>query len=202
MAIWAEIKKAINSNLNKPLDVTLGEIQTSVNNLHVTHRRVQVALGAIYNNTINSRVITETDQPVISVTGKGRILQILPISSDASGSKNGTALFTVDGKITYNGRISYATESQSIPGTYMLTDTDNRKYNYVVSNIFKSNGAFHMNVYPFLKGDLDDFIGTAVTLIEPFGLPFNNGFEIKLTQNDGQNYVDTLGVLVVYELYE
>lgn len=202
MSIWAEIKKSINSNLNKPLDVTLGEIQGAVNNSRVTYKKVQKVIGVPYNADHSNQVITNSDAPLLSVTGKGRILQILPLSSESNGgAKFGTALVTVDNKIVFNGRTIFATLSTENRGLYILTNTDNHKSLMIYCDMFSNSYTFYIDVNPYMRIDTDSYNAIQSTLIEPFGLPFNNGFEIRMTQAFETNETK-YGFVVVYELYE
>ena len=81
MNIFAAIKKAINSNLDKPLNITLDEIKASVGKGNSASRKVKTVVGVPYNATNKSQVLTTNDTPVFSIEGKGRILQILPNGS-------------------------------------------------------------------------------------------------------------------------
>ena len=99
MNIFAAIGMVLNSNLNKPLNITLDEIQESVDNAHKVTRYVKTTVGIPYNTTYNKQVISESDSPVFSIEGNGRILQILPICNHNANSRVGTVLLTVDGEI-------------------------------------------------------------------------------------------------------
>lgn len=202
MSIWAEIKKSINSDLNKPLDVTLGEIQNAVDKSRVARKKVQKVTGIPYNATYTSQVITADDTALISVPGAGRILHILPLSSEANGGvKFGTVLLTVDNEIAFNGKIIFATSTSEHKGLYVLTNTDNHKSTLIYSDMFSDQGTFYIDVNPFLRINASAYNTVQSTLIEPLGLPFKNGFEIKMTQAFETN-TTKYGFVVVYELYE
>lgn len=204
MGIWAEIKKSINSNLNKPLDITLGEIQNTVDKARVAHRKIEIAYGVPYNATDNAQVLTVNDSPIVSISGAGRILQVIPVSTiSTNGMKNGTVLLSVDNEIVFNARVSYCTSVSDLKGYYILTNTDNHKRSYMYCDVFSATSLLCVDTYPFLRTNpSDNFANIASTLIEPLGLPFNDGFEIRLSQSAGGGYIDSLGVIVIYELYE
>lgn len=203
MNIFAAIKKAINSDLNKPLNVTLAEIQGAVNNSRAASRNVRSAIGVPYNATVDSQVITDNDTALVSVAGAGRILQILPLCDNGNGgTKIGTALLTVDGETVFNAKTIFATMSSELKGLYILNDIDINNSTLIYCDLFSESGIFYIDANTFLKINPENYSRVQSTLIAPQGVPFNNGFELKMTQSVGATANNTLGVVVVYELYE
>lgn len=203
MNIFGAIKKSINSDLNKPLDVILGEIQRTVDNSRVASRKIRAVVGVPYNETVDNQVINTSDPALLSISGSGRILEIVPLTSETSGYiKFGTVLLTVDGSIVFNSKTIFGGSLSDYKGIYVLTNTDTHKSTVMYCDLFTDNGTHYVDTNPFLRINLNTYTSVQSTLIAPHGVPFNNGFEIRMTQSSAETSVDTHGVVVVYELYE
>lgn len=200
MSIWAEIKKSINSNLNKPLNITLDEIKSDVTNLKKPLRKVLSVTGVPRNTTYSSQVLTLDDDPIVSIDGIGRIIQVIPIAnSSPSNTLYGTTLVTIDDDIVINSEIRYASKSSSGKGSFIIDYTE-RDDDTCYSSIFGTATGFYLSSGGKVVGE-SNFINNDATLIAPIGVPFLNKFEIRLTQNITTKPED-VGVIVVYELYE
>lgn len=201
MNIFAAIKKAINSNLNKPLDVTLGEIQTSVNNVRKASRKVVEMVGIPYNTTTNEQVLTNDDEPIFSVNGSGRILQIVPITNQGAADRYGTVLLNIDGDIVINNRVNYAGSASDRAGNYIADTFLESGTNSIYTDCFASGGSVYASRMRSLRANVDTYSNRTTGVFDPNGIPFNKKFELRLTQ---AILTDTskVGVIVVYELYE
>lgn len=202
MNIFAVVKKAINSNLDKPLDVTLGEIHQSVLQKNSPKRIVDSVVGVPYNATHNAQVLSLNDAPVFSVEGSGRILQVIPVSkASVTGVKQGTAFLTVDDEIIINNMIKYASTASNYNGCYIVDYVDTHLRSAIYSDIFGSSAIYYVSPTDTFFGDVSIFSTTCCSVVAPNGVPFKNGFEIRLTQSASETITDA-GVIVVYELYE
>ena len=199
MNIFAAIKKAINSNLDKPLNITLNEIQTSVN--RKAYRKVKTVVGVPYNTTYANQVISESDNPIFSVEGKGRILQILPICNQNANSRVGTVLLTVDDEIILNNKVQYSHSAGDTPGFVIVNNTYDPTNVSVVTTAFGASNSHYFNYSTILREDSSTYDTHSSGIITLTGIPFENGFDIKLTQAVSSD-VNKAGVIVVYELYE
>lgn len=202
MNIFAVVKKAINSNLNKPLNITLDEIKEMVSTPTIK-RKVATATGIPYVKDNNAQVLTTSDTPILSVNGRGRILQIIPVSSNkADNGQTGTTLFSVDGEILLNNGVKFA--SSGIAGEYIVNQNVllNYEYDYVNTLLFGTAIEFWVKASKtFVGGNNPAFNIGEFGIIEKDGIPFNQGFDIRMTQ-DSTNAPEKFGVIVVYELYE
>ena len=200
MNIFAAIKKAINSDLDKPLNITLNEIKTDVNNLKNLKRKVVTAVNVPNNSTTASQVLSLSSAPVVSVDGSGRLLHVIPIiNASSTGEKTGTGLITVDDEILLNSKVQYADL-----GTYhkgiALVDVGN-SMTTISSDMFGSPTSFTLTNGTPLFSKINTYSSTVVSVISPNGVPFKNGFKIRLTHATSAN-TENVGVIVVYELYE
>ena len=80
---------------------------------------------------------------------------------------------------------------------YTTTHIDN----HIVSNIFGENTDYYLEVEEELIGDNQSFGESFQSIITPHGIPFKNGFEIKMTQSTSET-PEHSGVIVVYESYD
>lgn len=199
MSIWAEIKKSINSNLNKPLNITLDEIQTSVN--RKATRKVEIVVGVPYNEIYREQVLTINDTPVFSIEGNGRILQILPICNYNYNSRVGTVLLTVDGEIVLNNGAQYSHPSSDNSGMVIVNNTYYPTNISLITTAFGSSNSHYFNYSMILREDASTFDMHNSAIITLTGIPFKNGFDIRLTQTISTD-INKAGVIVVYELYE
>lgn len=202
MNIFAAIKKAINSNLDKPLDITLDEIKSDVKSLKKTITMNIFAGGVPYNTTYDQQVLSESDAPLLSIEGTGRILAIIPIVKTSSGATtNGTSLITVDNNIIHNSRVRYSTPSSSQSGILIL-GPDISSTTMVYLSAFDTYTAYHMNASSVkVLSQNASYSGNDTGIIAPYGVPFNQRVDIRLTQAT-QTDTSKVGVVVVYELYE
>lgn len=201
MNIFAAIKKAINSDLDKPLNITLNEIRDSVNNGHKITRHVETVVGIPYNATYNSQVINASDEPVFSIEGSGRILQILPVCNQNINSRAGTVLLTVDGETLLNNNARYSYSASDTNGIVIVNDTYNPTTISIVSTAFGASNTYYFGYSTILRNDSSAFDTHYSSIITPIGIPFKNKFDIKLTQAISTD-VAKVGVIVIYELYE
>ena len=200
MNIFAAIKKTINSNLNKPLDITLSEIKTSVGR-KPTHK-VAEFLGVPYNATYNAQVLTTADEPIFSVNGSGRILRIIPVTKSGSSDKFGTVLLTVDGDIVINNKVTYAMNTSSYPGNYIVDTFLESSTGTIYTDIFTAGGLVYASRTASCRANVDTYSDKSTGIFNPNGIPFNNGFELRLSQAMDEMSNSKTGVIVVYELYE
>lgn len=200
MNIFAAIKKAINSNLDKPLNITLDEIQTSVN--RKATRKVVEFVGVPYNATSNAQVLSEADAPIFSVEGSGRILQIIPATNYSGADKYGTVLLHVDGDIAINNRVTYATSASNYPGVYIVDNFLESGNSTIYTDIFTSGGLLYLSRTRSCRANVDTFSDKVTGIFDPNGIPFKNRFELRLTQAMATSATTKVGVIVVYELYE
>lgn len=202
MNIFAAIKKAINSNLDKPLNITLDEIKTSVDNVRKATRHMGKVVGIPYNTTTDRQVLNASDAPILSVNGSGRIIQVIPIFfGSPSSAVKGTALISVDDTIIVNTNARFATTSNTYEGYCLIDYTDNRSVARVYSDLSGSVQGYYINNPVHYLGDATNFVNMTGGIIAPNGVPFKNNFELRLTQAVSTSS-NTLGVIVVYELYE
>lgn len=201
MNIFAVVKKSINSNLNKPLDVTLDEIKTLMESTRVT-RKVVTPTGIPYVKDNNAQVLTLDSAPFLSIGGRGRILQIMPVSSQSSdNSMTGTTLLTVDDEIVLNNGVKFA--SSGIDGECIVNQTVVSSRNTVSSQIFGTAIEFGLKATKMYTGGTNPtFNSGEYAIVAQDGIPFNQGFEIRMTQDASQNNPEKFGIIVVYELYE
>ena len=200
MSIWAEIKKAINSDLNKPLNVTLDEIKAGMSSFRKASRVVANITGVPYNTTYQSQVLTLDDAPIVSVEGAGRILQIIPVVNNVNhATRNGTVLLTVDEEILLNNKVGYSASASDKAGNFIVSDTSNTIP--ISTNIFGSHSTFYFSNSPTFVADSSKFFNYNAGLISPVGIPFKYGFELRMSQAMETN-TKGVGVIVVYELYE
>lgn len=206
MNIFAVVKKAINSDLNKPLNITLDEIKNSLSSVPSENkkvvRKVAKVRGIPYNEIYESQVLSLDDEPVLSVKGSGRVLQIFPVfSRNISANKYGTALVTVDDNIIVNNEVRYITTQSGFNG-YPLVDCVNTHVGgKFTSDIFGEIKNFFITLSEESIGDSQAFSTKFLSIINPLGIPFKNGFDIRLSQFASETPED-VGVIVVYELYE
>lgn len=203
MNIFAVVKKAINSDLNKPLNITLDEIKNSLasGNDKITRKIVEV-IGVPYNSTYASQVLTMDDEPVLSVNGRGRILRIIPVSNkNVTSTVYGTTILTVDDKTLLNNSVEFASTANSYAGKYMVDTVEKRSNTNVSINAFGANKFCQVESPNIRFGEVDSFISNRIGVIEPNGVNFERGFEIRLTQAIS-NTPNDYGVIVIYELYE
>ena len=199
MNIFAAIKKAINSDLDKPLNITLDEIQSVIN--RKPSYKVFETLGIPYNATNNTQVLSEADAPVFSVEGAGRILQIVPVTNNSGSSKYGTVLLTVDGNTVINNKVNYGSSGSDYPGQFIadtFLESGNRS---IYTDLFTAGGSIFLSRTASGRGNVETYSDKATGIFNPTGIPFNNGFELRLTQSMSTT-VNKTGVIVVYELYE
>lgn len=206
MNIFAAIKKAINSNLNKPLNITLDEIKTEINDIRgdfcKSTRKVINKIGVPYNTNHTSKVITNSDTPIVSVNGVGRILEIIPVTKyTSSGEKNGTASIIIDGADVLNCPVTYAGKTSDTSGIRLVDYIDNHKNSSFCADIFGNTDYYYVSTTPGVLANPSAFFNKRITLVTPNGIPFKHGFSIRLTQTMSQDITLT-GVIVVYELYE
>lgn len=202
MNIFAAIKKAINSNLDKPLNITLDEIKSDVKSVNKITTMNVCAVGVPYNTTYDKQILSESDAPVLSIEGVGRILAIFPVvKSTSGGTTHGTSLITVDNNIIHNSRIRYSSYSTSQAGMAIL-GPDFTTATAVVLNAFDATTAYYINS-PTIKvlGHDVAFTSNDTGILTPRGVPFNQKVDIRLTQAT-QSDTSKAGVVVVYELYE
>lgn len=200
MNIFGAIKKSINSDLTKPLDITLNEIQETIN--RKATRKVKVITGIPHNTTYNAQVITTTDEPVFSINGSGRILQILPICGQSSTSRYGTVLLSVDGEILLNNQVQYSYSASDTTGYVIVNDTYYPSSNFsTYTTAFGTSTSYYFGYSSILQEDSSTFTKSYKAIISPVGIPFKNNFNLKLTQTA---FSDTTkaGVVIVYELYD
>lgn len=199
MNIFAAIKKAINSDLNKPLNITLGEIQASVNNVRKASRHVAIVTDIPYNSDVTQQILTTADPAVLSVAGSGRILQMIPIC-DNSAKRSGTVLLSIDDEIILNSSVAYSYGASDTLGNMLIAQSNNDTV--IRCAVFSSAyTSYYFNVYPAIRASAEIFMSSSLTLVSTVGIPFKNGFDLRLTQSvssTGQK----AGVVVVYELYE
>lgn len=198
MNILAAIGMCINSNLKKPLDITLNEIQTSIN--RKATRNVAEVLGVPYNATYNAQILTTADDPIFSVNGSGRILQIIPVTNSSSSDKFGTVLLTVDGNIVINNKVTYAMSASNYPGNYIVDTFLESGNGTIYTDIFSSGGLVYASRSASCRANVDTYSDKSTGIFNPNGIPFNNGFELRLSQSMGETSVVKTGVIVVYEL--
>lgn len=198
MNIFAAIKKAINSNLDKPLNITLDEIQGSIGK---ATRKVKTVVGIPYNATNKSQVLTLNDTPVFSIEGKGRILQILPICNYNANSRVGTVLLTVDGEILLNNGAQYSHPSSDLSGLAIVNNVYYPTNVSVITTAFGASNSHYFGYSMILREDASTFDTHNSAIITLAGIPFKNGFDLRLTQAISTD-VNKAGVIVVYELYE
>ena len=87
-------------------------------------------------------------------------------------------------------------------GIYVLTDTDNHKSTFMYCDLFDDRGTHYIDVNPSLRINVSTYTSVQSTLIAPHGIPFNDGFEIRMTQSSATTSINTHGFVVVYEIYE
>jgi hypothetical protein len=204
MNIFAVVKKAINSNLNKPLDITLDEIQATVNNIRKASRKVVEFKNIPYNASSDTQVLTTANEPIFSVSGSGRILQIIPVSNlSGSTGRYGTVLLNVDGDTVINNRITYATGTSDYAGIYIVdTDSGTGGSTSIYTDIFASGGSVYVNRSRTCRANTDTYSNRSTGIYDPNGIPFSNRFDLRVTQAISSSSIDKVGVIVVYELYE
>lgn len=203
MNIFAVVKKAINSNLDKPLNITLDEIKSDVANLGKLTRKVVTAVGVPYNSTYNASVLSLDDEPVLSIEGVGRILSILPIIKTPSNSLTvGTALITVDDEIVLNSITRFASTGAGYTGKYLVNYNDNVSYDNVIVDAFDTTSKYYVDSVTTLSLGSPTFSNDLTCIVAPNGLLFKQKVDIRLTQNGNENAPNNAGVVVVYELYE
>lgn len=199
MNIFAVIKKCINSNLDKPLNETLEEIKSLTPKVT---RMVASATGVLYDTNYSSQVLSMDDEPVLSVNGRGRILQIIPVSNkNVTSTVYGTTILTVDDKILLNNSIEFASTANSYAGKYMVDTVEKRNNTNISINVFGANKFCQVESPNIRLGEMDSFIANRLGIIEPNGVSFERGFEIRMSQMVS-NTPNDYGVVVVYELYE
>ena len=201
MNIFAAIKKAINSNLDKPLNITLDEIKASVGKGNSASRKVKTVVGVPYNATNKSQVLTTNDTPVFSIEGKGRILQILPICNQNANSRVGTVLLTVDGEIILNNGVQYSHPASDTTGLAIVNNVYYPTNVSVITTAFGASNSHYFGYSMILREDASTFDSHNSAIIALTGIPFENGFDLRLTQAISTD-VNKAGVIVVYELYE
>lgn len=202
MNIFAVVKKCINSNLDKPLNITLDEIKNSLSggsNSSLVYKTI-TKVGIPYNAISSSKVLTEDDTPIVSVSGRGRIIQIIPMSDKGNTDVRGTTLFTVDGKILLNNNVQFA--STGVAGRYLVDYADHHESDTVYSDIFGKAETYKTAGTGARVGDVISFGSSPRAVIVPNGIAFKNGFELRLTQSYQANSTALFGVIVIYELYE
>lgn len=199
MNFFAVIKKCINSNLDKPLNVTLDEIRTLTPK--VTHM-IESAVGVLYNTTYSAQVLTMDDEPIFSVNGRGRILQIIPVSNkNVTSTVYGTTILTVDDKTVLNNSIEFASTANSYAGKCLVDAVEKRDDTSISVNVFGED-KFCKIVSPNIRlGDVTSFIANRLGIVNPNGVSFERGFELRMSQAVS-NTPNDYGVVVVYDLYE
>ena len=201
MNIFAALQMLVNSNAKKPLNITLDEIQASVNSVRKATRKIGVVKGITYNTNYDSQVLSVLDEPIISIEGSGRILQIIPVTNTNAGSRLGTVLFTVDGEILLNNRARYCYPASDATGTDIVGDTYYPTNPSFVSNLFGTSTTFYRGYSAIFREDSNTFATNISSIVTPNGVPFKNGFELRLSQAITTDETK-VGVIVVYELYE
>lgn len=201
MNIFAALQMLVNSNPNKPLDIKLDEVQAEVGNLRKATRKVKTIAGVPYNATNKSQVLTTDDTPVFSVEGSGRILQILPICNYNANSRVGTVLLTVDDEIILNNGAQYSHPASDTPGVVIVNNTYYPTSISVVAPVFGSSNSHYFGYSMILRENASTFDTHNSAIISPTGVPFKNGFDLRLTQAITSD-TTKVGVIVVYELYE
>lgn len=201
MNIFAVVKKAINSNLDKPLNITLDEIKNLVEKPTKITRKVKTATGIPYVKDNNAQVLTTDSEPILSVNGRGRILQIIPVSSNkADNGQTGTTLFSVDGEILLNNGVKFS--SNGIDGECIVNQTVITSHEYVNTLLFGTAIEFWVKASKMYTGNVNPTFNIGeFGIIAKDGIPFNQGFDIRMTQ-DSTNAPEKFGVIVVYESYE
>lgn len=201
MNILAAIQMLVNSNPEKPLNVTLDEINDSIGEVRKATRKVKTVVGIPYNATNKSQVLTLDDTPVFSIEGHGRILQILPICNQNSNSRVGTVLLTVDGEIILNNGTQYSYPSSDMTGLAIVNNVYHPTNVSVISTAFGASNYHYFGYSMILREDASTFDTHNSAIITLTGIPFKNGFDIRLTQAISTD-TNKAGVIVVYELYE
>ena len=205
MNIFAAIKATINSNLKKPLDLTLEEIKTAISEnsggVPKSTRHVVEILGVPYNAETATQVLTTADDPIYSVEGSGRILQIVP-ATQTSSTRNGTTLLTIDGDIAINNKVNFCGVGSDTSGTYIVDTFFNISAILVYTDIFSAGGGVYAKGSQSFRSNVHTYSDRATGICVPNGIPFKNGFELRLTQAMGSSYENKSGVIIVYELYD
>lgn len=201
---WSEVKK-INSDMSKPLDKLIEE----TNENYKIHYMTASAVGVPYNQKYQEKVITDETAPLISVTGKGKILSIFPLFESNDMVAVGTAQVKIDGKEVIHKSISFGSSNSGYAGSAILlsnavatydskyvvrTDTFNMlSYHYFdirdvreINNVLNEN-IFNTNISSSYYQD---------------GLYFYDRFEVRATQAKSSNVAGELGIYVMYELFE
>ena len=200
MNIIAALQMLVNNNPRKPLNEQLDELKDSTQKK--CRRIVTNAVGIPYVKATGDQLITLEDNPVLSIEGSGRILQVIPVYKNSpSDNKWGTALLTIDDDIIFNGSIKYAAGSSSYKGYYIVDYTEDHYRSGFSSNIFGAYKSFDLESISVFIGDMITYQSNSTMLVAPLGIPFKNDFKIRMTQSEGTT-VDNFGVIVVYELYE
>lgn len=203
MNIFAVVKKAINSNLDKPLNVTLDEIKTDVSKVNKAQYVVSSGLGATYNEVFDTQVLSINDNPIFSVNGAGRIFQVIPVYlGTSSASLKGTALMRIDDKVVFNNQVHFATKTVDNSGYYMLDYIYGRTKTIVEVGLSGEKHKIYTYGSGVCMGEMVSYGTNNVGIIAPQGVPFVNGFEIRMTQAISNDVIQKTGVIVVYELYE
>lgn len=210
MNIFAVVKKAINSNLDKPLDVVLGEIKSAVSNVNTKVSKVNKArlivsseLGATYNATVNTHVLRVTDDPLFSVSGVGRIFQVIPVYiGTGTSTLKGTAMMTIDDDVVFNNQVRLCTKTTDNYGFYMVDTVYGRTKTTVEVSLSGEKHTIYTYGSGVCMGSPMDFGTNNVGIIAPQGVPFVDNFKIRMTQSVSNDASQFIGVIVVYELYE
>lgn len=109
MAIWAEIKKAINSNLDKPLNELIaeksGELLTLTQNNSIV-------------NSANVRTVTDsftnTSKTLLEVTGSGKFILASMNGSGSNSGKYHQLKIIIDGEVAFYIRRTNSNNSNYI----------------------------------------------------------------------------------------
>lgn len=200
MNIIAAIRMFINSKADKPLDITLDEMQKVVN--RKPRYKISEILGIPYNTTHNVQVLSEADDPIFSVEGSGRILQIIPATSYSGADKYGTVLLHVDGDIVINNRVTYATGASNYPGVFIVDNFLESGNQTIYTDMLTSGGLLYLSRSRSCRTNVDTYSDKVNGIFNPTGIPFNDGFELRMTQAMTNSTSYKTGVIVVYELYE
>lgn len=202
MNIFAVVKKAINSNLDKPLNITLDEIKADTGKVGKATRIVTLVKSVPNNATYNAQVLTLDDEALLSVNGSGRILHVLPLANlSGSMGRNGTALITVDDNVIFNNAIQFSFPSSDRQGYSIINQVGYTGNMSINTDSFGSLGSFYFTNSQQFRDDCSTFVASTSGIYAPSGIPFKNKFEIRLTQTMTTD-IEKVGVFVVYELYE
>lgn len=196
-SLGAQIK-AVNETVNtlkKSANVNL--MSKKINGINYSATNTEEALGDKNENLI------------ISVSGKGKILWMIPFFDNDRSVNNGVARLKIDGKRLFCKRFLPCAQSDVNYGYCLFTETLEpvgrsarvlfcEDSSSVIRRYYLHNGGYFT-----VQDDISNkLISSIYPLYLPGGLYFNDGFELEAIQTSSNDSRQNFGFFVGYELYE